>query len=268
MAKSVAENLNVSSPLLSRFDLVFILQDRVSLQHDSLVSSSIIDLYRSQQLGCSGNPPTSISIFDGQRQPENLRQRLRWVGRYQKENLPVSVLRDYVSYAKEYCKPKLTRKAANILHSYFMSLRHEEKRSDSVPITTRQLESLIRLSQARAKAALRDFVLEEDAQDVVELMMESVNVVHKGENYNVGCTMASSSGATKRKQKLAFISGARRYIEANKKLFLTLSDLRQIADIVRADVSSFLSLIEELREEGRRTRNILLICFFQILTKS
>lgn len=52
---------------------------------------------------------------------------------------------------------------------------------DTVPITTRQLEALIRLSQARAKACLREFVLEEDALDVVELMAHSVEQVHVSE---------------------------------------------------------------------------------------
>ena len=45
-------------------------------------------------------------------------------------------------------------------------------------VSTYKLEALIRFSQARAKACLRDFVLKEDAKDVVELMRESVRQVH------------------------------------------------------------------------------------------
>ena len=44
------------------------------------------------------------------------------------------------------------------------------------------MEALIRLSQARAKACLREFVLKEDAEDVVELMRESVHQVHMDSN--------------------------------------------------------------------------------------
>ena len=50
-------------------------------------------------------------------------------------------------------------------------------RRDTVPITTRQLEALIRLSQARAKACLREFVMKEDALDVVDLLRKSVEQV-------------------------------------------------------------------------------------------
>merc|ERR1711957_765244 len=46
MSKSVAENLNISRPILSRFDLVFILRDRVDKDQDRLISSNIMNLYR------------------------------------------------------------------------------------------------------------------------------------------------------------------------------------------------------------------------------
>ena len=48
------------------------------------------------------------------------------------------------------------------------------RRGNSIPITTRQLESLVRLAQARARAELRDRVTEADAKDVVLLMEESL----------------------------------------------------------------------------------------------
>ena len=47
--------------------------------------------------------------------------------------------------------------------------------------TTRQLEALIHLSQARAKACFREFVLKEDALDVVESLKRSVEQVHTDE---------------------------------------------------------------------------------------
>ncbi len=252
--KSVAENLNISSPLLSRFDLVFILQDKSNVQHDSLISSSIINLYRTRQLSGSDRTPlnsvNSQSIFYGNQLPENLIERLRWVSK--ERFIPLNVIRDYVAYAREYCKPRLTRKAANILHNYFMTLRQEQRRNDRIPVTTRQLETLIRLSQARAKAALRDFVLEEDAEDVIELMAESVNAVQCGVNCNVSCVPGQSYRVSKRKQKLVFMNGAKQYMLTGKKSSLTLSDLRHVAETVKAEVSNFLPFIEELREQGRQ----------------
>lgn len=41
---------------------------------------------------------------------------------------------------------------------------------DSTPITTRQLESLIRLTESRARLELREVATKEDAEDVIEIM--------------------------------------------------------------------------------------------------
>jgi hypothetical protein len=78
------------------------------------------------------------------------------------------------------------------------------RKQDTVPITTRQLEALIRLSQARAKACLRDFVLKEDALDVVELMSKSVDQVHSDDHGSVDRSRGGAGGTSNRKMKKAF----------------------------------------------------------------
>ncbi len=69
-----------------------------------------------------------------------------------------------------------------------------------MPITTRQLEALIRLSQARAKACLRPYVLREDAEDVVELMIESVKQVHTDECGKIDKTRGGAGGKSKKRR--------------------------------------------------------------------
>jgi DNA helicase MCM8 len=150
--KTVAENLNTAKPILSRFDLVFILRDRADKEQDQLVSSNIINLYRNPNRAKSSaaTAPTpgaaahashaahcgisNVAPCDdgteNQRLP--LRQRLAWVHDFQKEPLPASLVRDYIAYAREYCKPKLTPEAAIVLKDYYMQLRY-------VPRCTRQI---------------------------------------------------------------------------------------------------------------------------------
>jgi DNA helicase MCM8 len=81
-----------------------------------------------------------------------------------------------------------------------------------VPITTRQLEALIRLCQARAKAALRDFVLKEDALDVIELMTISVKDVHCDEEGRVDPCRGGAGGTSNRKMKKAFLNELHRVV--------------------------------------------------------
>merc|ERR1711969_41859 len=64
--------------------------------------------------------------------------------------------------------------AKRVLLNFYIQLRRQHQNSDATPITTRQLESLIRLAEARAKLELRQVVTESDALDVVEVMRASI----------------------------------------------------------------------------------------------
>jgi DNA helicase MCM8 len=265
MGKTVAENLNMATPILSRFDLVFILRDRADQDQDRMVSSNIMDLYR----GGGGGPkqnrqptascPSQPMMQQGNATAENrisLMDRLRWVCEMQKEPLPADLVRDYVSYAREYCKPKLSAEAAAVLKDYFMNLRYPTDggaRKDTVPLTTRQLEALIRLSQARAKACLREYVLKEDALDVVELMTQSVDQVHSDEFGTLDKSRGGAGGKSNRKMKKAFLNELHRIVGPGAEC--TLDDLRRIADKVNCGLHEFPAVIENFRNDGVLMKN-------------
>ena len=149
MGKTVAENLNMATPILSRFDLVFILRDKADEEQDRLVSSNIMDLYRrggegggyrgDRQAVGSGSDDrfdleSAVEDFESntevdgggapkRKQRIRLVRRLPWVAETQKQPLPADLVRDYISYAREHCRPKLTQGAAAVLKDYFMRLR-------------------------------------------------------------------------------------------------------------------------------------------------
>ena len=256
MSKTVAENLNMAKPILSRFDLVFILRDRADKEQDHLVSSNIMNLYRSSKRPSNiakQSAPIQQSSDGGQseyRMP--LSDRLAWVCDFQKEPLPAALVRDYVAYAREYCKPKLTAEAAEVLKDHFMSLRYPEsgsqRKNDTVPITTRQLEALIRLCQARAKASLRNFCLREDALDVVELMQLSVEQVHSDESGCMDPSRGGAGGISKRKMKTLFLDELHSIVGLEAEC--SKDDLRRIADRVKCGLNEFSSIVDELRNNG------------------
>jgi DNA helicase MCM8 len=253
MSKTVAENLNMATPILSRFDLVFILRDRADIDQDRLVSSNIMNLHRGKSPAMTSSHVQVAGVtqsYDSEnRMP--LKERLLWVTQFQKEPLPAELLRDYISYAREHCKPKLSQEAAAVLKEYYMNLRYPvdgRNARDTVPITTRQLEALIRLSQARAKACLRDYVLEEDALDVVELMARSVDEVHTDEFGYVDKSRGGAGGKSNKKMKKAFVNEIYRIIGAGVEC--SLDDLRRIADKLSCGLNDFPTMVENLRDEG------------------
>merc|ERR1739838_687394 len=79
--------------------------------------------------------------------------------------LPVVELRKYLKYCRQRCSPRLTPEAGEVLKNHYVSIRKAMKeerersgKSSSVPITVRQLEAIIRISESLAKMELRDEV--------------------------------------------------------------------------------------------------------------
>jgi DNA helicase MCM8 len=254
LGKTVAENLNMATPILSRFDLVFILRDRADKAQDRLVASNIMNHHRGAISQQGLDDKTDQSIPSSHKHSESrmpMKDRLEWVSKFQKHPLPADLVRDYISYAREYCKPVLTKDAGEILKDYFMSLRYPEdgrNRKDTVPITTRQLEALIRLSQARAKACLRDYVLREDALDVIELMSRSVDEIHMDEFGTIDRSRGGAGGVSNRKLKKAFVNELYRLIGCGADC--SIEDLRRIAGKLNCPLHDFSNMLDNLRNEG------------------
>jgi len=139
------ENVNLPITLLSRFDLIFVLRDEPSPETDRLVSSHIVSLH--VEGGVKKEPPISPHI-----------------------------LKKYIAYSKK-IEPVLTQEAAEALQEFYLGMRSVYERTSTVSITARQLESLIRLAEARARACLRGVVTVDDAQAAIRLMKKSLSEV-------------------------------------------------------------------------------------------
>lgn len=89
----------------------------------------------------------------------------------EKDILPPQLLKKYISYAKHTVFPKLSIEACEVIKDFYITLRENAANNvNTLPITSRQLDSLIRLSQARAKLEFRSLVTREDALDIVKLV--------------------------------------------------------------------------------------------------
>jgi DNA helicase MCM8 len=114
---------------------------------------------------------------------------------------------------------RLTPDACAAIQNFYLSLREKHRSADSTPITTRQLESLIRLSQARAKLEMRNNVTQQDALEVIEIMKESLFERLEDEFGNID--FRRTSGMSKQKESLRFISILEREVEKTLKPIFT-----------------------------------------------
>jgi len=136
--RNINENINLPVTILSRFDLIFLVKDLPDPDSDSEMSSHILQLHRARH----GSEEAPF-------QPDFLRK--------------------YISYAKRII-PVLTPEAVKELQDFYLKMRGTTGREAAVAITPRQLEALVRLSEARARAFLRDQVTVEDAKSAVKIM--------------------------------------------------------------------------------------------------
>ncbi|AMD22592.1 HHL178Cp [Eremothecium sinecaudum] len=146
----VTENIDLPPPLLSRFDLVYLVLDKVSESTDRELAKHLTSLYLEDR-------PVHVS---------------------QSDILPIEFLTMYINYAKQNVHPVITVNAKTELVRAYVSMRKmgDDSRSDEkrITATTRQLESMIRLSEAHAKMRLSETVDVEDVQESVRLIRSAI----------------------------------------------------------------------------------------------
>jgi len=88
--------------------------------------------------------------------------------------IPRDLFRKYIAYSKQRIKPQLSDEAVAEIKKFYVDLRNKPVSSDSatrpIPISARQLQALIRLSEASAKVKLREIVTKEDAQIAIGII--------------------------------------------------------------------------------------------------
>jgi len=143
---SLATNTGLGTPLLSRFDLIFRLMDTCDAERDSNVVTYLLN----RAIVGDG-----LEVAD----PAQVEGTTPW---------NMEKLRAYISIVKERFQPVITDAAATLLERHYEKCRSAH--SNTIPVTVRFLESLIRLSQAHAKLMFRSTVTLEDAVATIEIM--------------------------------------------------------------------------------------------------
>ncbi|MGZ7209551.1 MAG: minichromosome maintenance protein MCM, partial [Methanobacterium sp.] len=143
--KSIAEQINLPSTILSRFDLIFVIEDKPNAERDKKLAAHILNIHQN----------TSIPF-----------------------EIDPELLRKYIAYARKQVHPKITNEAIEILQEFYVGMRGSAEDDDSpVPITARQLEALVRLSEANCKIRLGKEVTAEDAKRAIKLQQECMKQV-------------------------------------------------------------------------------------------
>ncbi|MBU1135933.1 MAG: minichromosome maintenance protein MCM [Nanoarchaeota archaeon] len=139
--QTVASQIDIPPTLINRFDVIFILKDNPDRAQDEAIATHV--LLEHQNLGV-------------------------------KSSIDKDLFKKYIAYSKQIESPKLTSEAVDEIKKFYVELRNTSVSLDQptkpLPISARQLEALVRMSEANAKCRLGKKVTRKDALVAIELM--------------------------------------------------------------------------------------------------
>ncbi|MBA7549343.1 hypothetical protein ES705_41823 [subsurface metagenome] len=144
--KTPTQNIRLPPSLLSRFDLIFVVVDRPNPSEDAQMAEFIL----------------KNSMIKPEENFEDINESLA--------PIPGELLKKYIKYARRTCYPILTDEAKERIKSFYLDLRNQYESEDAIiSILARNLDALVRLSEAHTKMALRDKVNKEDVEEIIKL---------------------------------------------------------------------------------------------------
>jgi replicative DNA helicase Mcm len=134
----ITQQIDLPPTLLNRFDLIFVLRDLPNTKQDDAIATHVLNIH--QMKG-------------------------------KKSEIERELFRKYIAYAKQKIVPKLTEEAVIEIKNFYVKLRNMQTtgESSSIAISARQLQGLIRLSEAHAKSRLSLLVEKQDAHVAIRL---------------------------------------------------------------------------------------------------
>ncbi|XP_063058420.1 MCM6 minichromosome maintenance deficient 6, like [Engraulis encrasicolus] len=145
-AKSLKQNVNMSAPIMSRFDLFFILVDECNEVTDYAIARRIVDLH-------ARNVESVERVYS------------------------TDEIQRYILFARQF-QPKITSEAQEFLVDQYKRLRQRDSSGGTAKsawrITVRQLESMVRLSEAMARLYCSDEVQPKHVKESFRLLNKSI----------------------------------------------------------------------------------------------
>ena len=144
--KTPTQNIRLPPSLLSRFDLIFVVVDKPDKAHDAQMAEFILT----------------------NAMKDSVEEEVEEEGKM--APISTALLKKYIKHAKRVCHPFLTDEAKERIKEFYLELRSDYDSEDAiVSILARNLDALVRLSEAHAKMALRINVTKEDVEEIIKL---------------------------------------------------------------------------------------------------
>ncbi|KAI3811280.1 hypothetical protein L1987_21001 [Smallanthus sonchifolius] len=210
--KTAQDNIDLQTTILSRFDLIFIVKDVRMFSQDKIIAAHIIKVHASANANNDPRDPKEDN----------------W-------------LKKYIQYSRTTTQPRLSDSAAKLLQANYVKIRQEMRQqanesgeSTAVPITVRQLEAIVRLSESLAKMRLSNVANENDVDEAITLFNNStMDAAKSGVNQHINLTpemaneIKQAESQIKRRMGIGSHLSERRLIDDLTRMGLNESTVRR-----------------------------------------
>ena len=230
--KTFSENVKMPPSLLSRFDLIFKVIDKPDPAQDAQMAEFIL------------NSATVVS----EENIQNLEKNDALLA-------PISgdILKKYIKHAKRTCNPILSEEAKERIKEFYLELRSQYNSEDAiVSILARNLDALIRMSEAYAKMALRDRVIKEDVDEIIKLFKQFLkDTGYDKESGKIDVDILLSGQPRSKINKLTVLMDRlKELFEENNWKPLEKKNIMQILELEQIEKEFVKNTLEELIKEG------------------
>jgi replicative DNA helicase Mcm len=200
--------------LLSRFALIFLLLDEPNAKKDKAIAEHIINTHR---------------------------------GNIEKKAIPVEKIRKYIAHAKQCCNPVISDEAATMSTEYYENIRSKSK--SAIPITPRQLEDIIRMSEASAKTRLSKTVDKIDVERAIFVYEEAMQFAKNPVTGEIDCDKSSGYDSQDTRDEIKLVKEIRSRIEKETHNWPGKNDIVKAAVEQGMDETDARSAVQKLWKE-------------------
>ena len=165
-----AQNVELTEPILSRFDILCVVRDTVDPAEDERLANFVVNSHG--RAHPSANPADANQSTMDAEHAQEIREQDTNNGEPASQ-IPQELLRKYILYAREHVRPKLYQIDQDKVARLFADMRRESLATGAFPITVRHLEAIMRISEAFCKMRLSEYCTSADVDRAIAVTVES-----------------------------------------------------------------------------------------------
>jgi replicative DNA helicase Mcm len=227
--RTISEQIDLPPTLLSRFDVIFSIKDLPDQVRDRRLASRILASHMEVETGVEA--AVSASSAGAPFSPD--------------------LLKKYIAYARRNIRPVLTQAALDTLEDYYVRVRRQgEEPNAPVPITARQLEALVRLSEAGARARLSPTVSVDDARRATQIMENFLRRVSMTEEGKLDIDLTQTGVSHSQRERFEIAQRIMRELQEEHGGYFTLEQFQEATGRANIPAARAEAILQTLRNQG------------------